>query len=182
MHRTEKSRGGTHATVTGRHDVAPIFRLRALVTAALLTSSVIHFALTPHHLRDAPLLGLGFFVVAACEAALTIIFARRPAPVLWPPAVILTAFSLTAYILSRTVGLPLEGVHRHASIAAIDLVCKAAELLAAVGLLLSVHTTTRGWPTGPSPRMAPFNRYAYLLALVLAGAVAALYLAHGGNH
>lgn len=182
MHRAAESFDDPQATVTPRENVAPIFHLRALVVAALLTSSLIHITLTPEHLWEAPLLGLGFVVVGSCQAALASVFARRPAPILWPAAVILTVFSATAYVLSRTVGLPFEGDHRHASIAAIDLVCKGAEVLAAVGLLLSIHTTTQGWPTGRSLRMAPSTRYAYLLALVLAGAVAALYLAHGGHH
>ena len=182
MHRTAQSLDDPQMTVTPRGKVGPVFRLRVLVVAALLTSGLIHVALSPGHLGEAPLLGVGFFVVGACQAALAIVFVRRPAPILWPAAVILTVFSATAYVLSRTVGLPFAGHHGHASIAPIDLVCKGAEVLAAVGLLLSIHTSTRGWPTGRSLRMAPANRYAYLLALVLAGAVAALYLAHGGDH
>ena len=59
--------------------------------------------------------------------------------------------------------------------------CKGAELASIVSLLPSIHTTTRAWPAGPFLRMTPYNRYAYLIALVVAGAVAALYLAHGGH-
>jgi hypothetical protein len=163
-------------------DTVPIFRMRAIIIVALLLSGLIHFALFPEHLREAPLLGLGFVVVATCQVALAIVFLRRPAPSLWPGAVILTVFSLTVYVISRSIGLAFAGDHRHESIAAIDLVCKGAELLAVVGLLLSIHTTTRDWPTGRSIRMAPYNRYAYLIALVLTGAVAALYLSHSGSH
>lgn len=123
-------------------DTPSMFRMRAIIIVALLLSSVIHFALTPEHLRQVPLHVLGFLVVATCQAALAIVFVRRPPPTLWPVAVILTVFSLTVYILSRTIGLAFEGVHRHESVAAIDLVCKGAELLAVVGLLLNIHTTT----------------------------------------
>ena len=163
-------------------DPPSIFRMRAIIIVALLLSGLIHFALIPDHLREVPLLGLGFFFVATCQAALAIVFVRRPAPTLWPVAVILTVFSLTMYVLSHTIGLGFEGDHPHESSAAIDLVCKGAELLVVVGLLLSIHTTTRSWPTGRSIRMAPYNRYAYLVALVLTGAVAALYLSHSGGH
>ncbi len=83
------------------------------------------------------------------------------------------------YGMSRAAGLPFG--HEHAEIAAIDLICKGAELVALAGLLASIHITTRGWPRGPSPRLAPYSRYAYLVALVTLGAVAALMVIHFGH-
>ena len=165
-----------------RAAAAPMLVTWQLVVAGLLSSGLIHIALVPEHLRDAPLLGLGFLAVGALQCAFAVIFFLRPAPHLWHAALILLAFSLTTYALSRTLGLPFDHDHASEAIAVIDVVAKGSELVALSGLLASVHATTRDWPRGRSPRLAPFNRYAYLLALMLMGVIAALLLVHTGGH
>ncbi len=161
---------------------APLLVARNLVVAGLLISALIHVAITPEHLRDAPLLGIGFLAVAALQCAFGVIFARRPAPHLWTAALVLLVFSLATYVISRTLGLPCAHDHSSEAIGVIDVVAKGGELVALGGLLASIHVTTRNWPRGRSVRLAPFNRYAYLLALLLMGVIAALLLVHTGGH
>ena len=57
-----------------RADVTEILIARRLVVVGLLTSGPIHVALTPEHLLDAPLLGLGFLAVGALQCAFAVIF------------------------------------------------------------------------------------------------------------
>ena len=165
-----------------RVDVAQILVARQLVVAGLLISGLIHVALLPEHLSDALLLGIGFLAVGAAQCAFGAIFLLRPAPQLWHASLILLAFSLTAYVLSRTLGLPFGHDHGSEAVGVIDVVAKSSELVALSGLLASIHATTRNWPRGRSLRLAPFNRYAYLLALMLMGVIAALLIVHSGGH
>ena len=108
--------------------------------------------------------------------------ASPPASHLWSTALVLLAFSLTTYVISRTLGLPFDHDHPSESMLVIDVVANGSELVALGGLLASIHITTRNWPRGRSVRLAPFNRYAYLLALMLMGVIAALLLVHTGGH
>ena len=165
-----------------RADSAPLLVARQLVVAGLLISGLIHVALAPEHLRHAALLGMGFLAVATLQCAFGVIFSRRPASHLWSAALVLLAFSLTTYVISRTLGLPFDHEHPSESMLVIDVVAKGSELVALGGLLASIHTTTRNWPRGRSVRLAPFNRYAYLLALMLMGVIAALLLVHTRGH
>lgn len=172
-------RGGLPLCPSAPNSFSPI------VVAGLLVSGLVHFALTPHHLQDSLVLGAGFLGVALLECAAAVVFALRPAPRLWPSTVGLIMFSLTMYAMSRAAELPFG--HAPEAVAMIDLICKGAELLALGGLLACIHTTTRDWPRGRSPRLAPASRYAYLVALVTLGAVAALMVIHfghrfGGDH
>lgn len=153
--------------------------LSPIVMAGLLVSGLVHFALTPHHLEDSAVLGAGFFGLALLECAAAVTFMFWPRPALWPSTVGLLMFSLTMYLMSRATELPFG--HAPESIAVIDLICKGAELLALAGLLAGIHRTTRGWPRGRSPRLAPMSRYAYLVVLVMTGAVAALMVIHFGH-
>ena len=167
---------------TGSAEMVPILVSRPLVAAALLASGLVHFALSPEHMRESPLLGIGFLAVAGLQCVFGVTFSLRPAPHLWRASLVLVVFSLTVYVISRTLGLPFGHDHRSAPIAMSDIVAKSSEVIALGGLLVSIHATTRTWPRGRSLRLAPFNRYAYLLALILIGVIAALLLVHTGAH
>src|SRR4051812_17735743 len=69
--------------------------------AGLAVSGVVHAMLTPEHLHEAPILGLGFGSVAILQLVLACIFLSRPATSLWPASLVLTVFSLAMYIVSR---------------------------------------------------------------------------------
>lgn len=156
--------------------------LRYMLIGALAVSGLVHLALTPEHLREAPVLGLGFGVVAILQLALACVFTSRSAPPLWPVALILTIFSLSTYVVSRVVGLPFGHGHDVEPIAAVDILCKGAELLTTAILLMLIHSTTRSWPRGRSLRLAPANRFAYLLMLVAMGVFATVVALHVVGH
>ena len=160
----------------------PVPFAQLIAAAGLILSGLVHLALTPEHLREAPILGLGFFGVAILQLALGGIFTRRNGQNLWPAALMLTIFSLTVYLISRTSGLPFGHEQGAEAVAPIDLVSKVAELVTAAALLVSIHTTTRFWPSGRSLRLAPLNRYAYLLVLVCMGVVFAIMALDTGTH
>ena len=162
--------------------VAPAFKARRVVAGALLVSGVVHGVLAPEHLRESRLLGIGFVAVAMLQLVLGMVFLRRPAPPLWAAATILVVFSLTVYLISRTVGLPFGHEHEPEAVGALDLVSKSAELVALGGLLASMHTTTRAWRRGPSLRLAPYSRYVSLLALVGIGVILALLAIRVGSY
>jgi hypothetical protein len=168
--------------VGGHNKAGPVPFAQRIAAAGLILSGLVHLALTPDHLREAPILGLGFFGVAILQLALGGIFTRRRSPGLWPAALLLTIFSLTVYLISRTSGLPFGHEQGPEAISPIDLISKVAELVTGTALLVSIHTTTRPWPRGRSLRLAPFNRYAYLLVLVCMGVVFALIALDTGTH
>jgi len=60
--------------------------------------------------------------------------------------------------------------------------CKGAEVLTAAILLMLIHTTTRSWPQGRSLRLAPANRYGYLLTLIAMGVFAMVVVLHIAGH
>jgi hypothetical protein len=126
-------------TQSGRPQVVPA---HWMIAAALLGASAIHFAMTPSHFGESGIEGAGFLVSAWVQAALA-------AAVLWRPtrAVLLgTAGSslalIAAWVVSRTVGLPVGAHSGHAeSVTLVDGVCvalEAASVLLAVGLLLGL--------------------------------------------
>lgn len=152
-----------------RSRVPATLTTQRLAGAGLVLSGVVHLGLTPEHLREAPILGLGFLVVGLLQIGLGLLFARRLASPLWVPALLLTVFSVTVYVISRVAGLPFGHDRAPEGVAAIDLISKAAELLTGGALLAAIFHTAHGWPRGRSSRLAPFNRYAYLVVLLAAG-------------
>jgi drug/metabolite transporter (DMT)-like permease len=111
------------------------------VAVACAASAGVHVALTPHHLEEDPLLGIGFAVAAVCLFAGALAFTRDEVPWIAAPAVaVLLAALMTAYAISRSVGLPLPG----AEVEPLDVVGIATQAIQSAGLLalvaLSHHT------------------------------------------
>jgi hypothetical protein len=155
---------------------------RYALAAGFVVSGIIHLLLTPEHLHEAPILGIGFLLVGVLQLGFAAALARSSKPGLWEAALVLTVFSLAMYILSRTAGLPFGHDHEVEAIAPIDLLCKGAEAVCAAVLLRLLHGTTRGWPRGRSLHLAPANRYGYLVALVAMGLFATALVLHLAGH
>ena len=141
----------------------------ALVGAGLiLGAGLIHFVLTPEHLREATYLGLLFLAdfIGSATAAVGIFRGRRWG---WALGALVAGGAYALYFVNGTVGLPGgEGGHL---IEPLGLLAKTVE---ALFLLLCAFALTRS--------LAPRGRWAVLAATVAALAVlpaAALALAPG---
>jgi hypothetical protein len=87
---------------------ASTHRLRTAASTICAASAGVHAALVPHHLDESIPLGAAF-IGSAVALALAAVMVRTPRHDRWGPAVAATvlAVTATAYVLSRTVGLPL---------------------------------------------------------------------------
>jgi hypothetical protein len=82
------------------------FRLPRLAAAALVTTAVVHLALVPEHLREAPYAAVLFAGLSVLALALALLVVRRDDPAVWLAVEALAISALLAYVASRSVGLP----------------------------------------------------------------------------
>jgi hypothetical protein len=111
---------------------------RWLVAVCLLASAGTHLPLVPEHLAEARYVGVGFLLLALASVALAAALAIRDTTLVWAAVTVLEALALTAYVASRTVGLPLlsDDVGRWLDPWSFPaLVAEAIALAAAVGVL-----------------------------------------------
>jgi hypothetical protein len=82
--------------------------LRIAVPTICAASAGVHAALVPEHLDESIPLGVAF-IVSAVALVLVALVVRSPRHDVWGPILAATvlAMTATAYVLSRTVGLPL---------------------------------------------------------------------------
>jgi hypothetical protein len=104
--------------------------------AACAFSAGAHIALAPEHLLESAGLGLGFLAAAALLLALGLGAYTRPRSIRIPLLIaLLSAALIAAYIVSRSVGLPI--LHPEPEpVDAVGVATKAAELVA---LILSLR-------------------------------------------
>jgi hypothetical protein len=76
------------------------------VTALALTAGI-HIALVPAHLREAPYAGALFISLSAAALAIAILLVAFDHRLVWLGAGALSLTALLAYVVSRSVGLPL---------------------------------------------------------------------------
>ena len=80
---------------------------RWLAAVCLLVSAGTHLPLVPEHLAEARYIGLGFLLLASASLVLAAALALRDTAATWTAVAALETLALTAYVASRTVGLPL---------------------------------------------------------------------------
>lgn len=80
---------------------------RWLVVVSLLVSAACHLPLIPAHLREAPAAGVAFSLLTGACVTFALLLALRDTVVVWAGVAVLAALAITAYVLARTVGLPL---------------------------------------------------------------------------
>src|SRR5919199_4958099 len=131
------------ATTSDSRNVPPLV-MRQLLAVGLLVAGVIHLILAPEHLREAPVLGVGFLVVAVAQCLLGGMVVFRPARGLWPAVLVLSVFSLTAYLLVHVFGVAVMPDQDAEGIGALDLLCKGAEVITAVVAFIGLSLTRRG--------------------------------------
>jgi hypothetical protein len=81
--------------------------LRWPAAALLAEIAAIHIVLVPAHLREAPYAGALFIALSAASLALAAVIIVSDHPMGWLAACGLAASAIFAYLVSRSVGLPM---------------------------------------------------------------------------
>ncbi len=86
---------------------------RVILAGALFTAGWIHLALTPEHLGEATILGLGFLAAGFAQLALAVLITVRPSDLAYYAVVGLSAALTVLYAIAVLKGLPFGGGHDH---------------------------------------------------------------------
>jgi hypothetical protein len=117
--------------------------VRAALAAAALGAGAIHLSVVPEHLREFPLLGLGFVIAAAAQLLWAALVLRLDTPRLLRVGAFGSLLFVGVWVMSRTVGLPLGPEAFQAEpVGTADLVCVGLELLVA-GVVLARRPVRR---------------------------------------
>lgn len=124
---------------------------RLLLAAAAIGAGFIHLALAEEHVEEYLPLGIGFLVTGVLQVLWGVLISIRESRPLLLAGGVFSLLFLGAYLMSRTVGLPLgpeafarEGVGRA------DLLCCALEVPVALGAFLLARR--------PSALRSPLSR------------------------
>lgn len=99
----------TNVTGARRFGMPINHALRGLPIAGLVVAGAAHIPVIPAHLREAPYIGILFILLAAGSFVLAGVLAFRDVAAAYLLTAVLTGLALVAYVISRTVGLPLIG-------------------------------------------------------------------------
>jgi hypothetical protein len=102
--------------------------LGALAAVLSAAAGAVHLGYAPHHLDEDWAHGWFFVAVGAAQIAFAVLVVARPRPWLWRSALVLNAFVIVTWAVSRTVGLPVgPEALRTEDAAAPDIVCSLLE-------------------------------------------------------
>jgi len=82
---------------------------RWLVALCLAVTAASHAPLIPEHLKEAPYIGVSFAALALASVVLGLALVLHDSVAVWGAVALLEALAVVAYVVSRTVGLPLLG-------------------------------------------------------------------------
>lgn len=85
----------------------PSLRWRGLTAGCLDVIAVVHIAIAPDHLREAPYAGVLFIALATAALANAALLLTTQDERAWALTAALSGSALAAYLISRSVGLPL---------------------------------------------------------------------------
>lgn len=104
-----RSHGSTAARTTGVQPraVAELTWLRLTTIVLAVVAALAHVPVTPDHLREAPYIGVGFLLLTAALLLLSTGLMISSARWLWPTLAVVCLTAVVAYVVSRSVGLPL---------------------------------------------------------------------------
>jgi hypothetical protein len=88
---------------------------RVILAGALFSAGWIHLGLTPEHLGEATILGLGFLAAGLTQLALALLIIARPSDLTYYAVVGLSAALVVVYAIAVLKGLPFSGGHDHGS-------------------------------------------------------------------
>ena len=82
---------------------------RGLTAGCLDVIAVVHIAIAPDHLREAPYAGVLFIALATAALANAALLLATEDERVWALTAALSGCALIAYVISRSMGLPLLG-------------------------------------------------------------------------
>ena len=142
-----------HVVVPGSERTPPARAGRALrsgdrwlVALCLAVTAASHAPLIPEHLQEAPYIGVSFAVLAAASVALGLAVVLRDSVAAWGAVALVEGLAVAAYVVSRTVGLPLLGDDIGSWAEPLSFPALVSEVIAAgmaVGVLRRAHTSVR---------------------------------------
>ena len=91
--------------------LAPALAPRLALAASLFLAGWIHILLTPEHLGEATVLGLGFLVAGVVQLALAGLALARPRDWVWYSVIAVNAALILVYVYAVLVGLPFMSDH-----------------------------------------------------------------------
>ena len=157
-----------------RPPVAAAFGLPlALVGSA--TAAGIHAAVAPPHLRESPLFGAFFLVVALAQVAWTATLLHRPSVSLLHLGVLLNLALVALWLVTRTLGLPFGLLPTAHPVGGWDVACVVWETAVASSCLHTLRNGVPAWFPGwfswhPSSRAAVGAAAVSLVLLTVLGA------------
>ena len=86
---------------------------RVILAGALFASGWIHLALTPEHLAESTILGLGFLLAGVAQLALAGLILARPSDLAYYAVIALSVALIVLYAFAVLKGLPFGGTHDH---------------------------------------------------------------------
>ena len=123
--------------------------------AALLAEiAAIHIALVPQHLREAPYAAGLFIALSAASLAVAALMLYRDDSPVWTAAGGLAAGAIAAYVLSRSIGLPMMSDDIGDWFNPLGIGAVGAEAITVVISLLILRTAAATHPVG-APRPSP---------------------------
>lgn len=137
--------------------LAPTVAPRLALAASLFLAGWIHILLTPEHLGEATVLGLGFLVAGVVQLALAGIALARPRDWVWYAVIAVNAALILFYVYAVLVGLPFMSDHADVGGLAIgagepiDLFGALTTIAQITGLALAFHQL--GGPAAGSSSM-----------------------------
>lgn len=124
---------------------ATALRSTRLFGAGMLAAAgAAHIPVIPSHLREAPYIGVLFILLTVACLVLAALLTWHPDALSYAAAVIMTAAAITAYVLSRTVGLPMiedDIGNWFEPLGIISVLTEAAALLTCASLIRKSNTT-----------------------------------------
>ena len=90
-----------------RSSPTPLQGTRLLGAGMLAVAGAAHIPVIPSHLREAPYVGVLFMLLTVACMCLAVILTWHANTSVYTAAAIITGAAIAAYVLSRTIGLPM---------------------------------------------------------------------------
>lgn len=124
------------ATASANNARAASLSIGAIIVATSVGAGVIHLIAAPEHLEELGVIGLGFLAAGIFQIGWALLFLHRRSNTLDRLGVVINVGIVCAWIWSRTIGLPVDGVVKPEQVGLPDGVSVVLEVVL-VALVLS---------------------------------------------